>query len=64
MKRYGLIKRVTEEKMQLYIPEDAFYINCFECDFDIDHRISVIFSPDKKRVLGVIEYDNWGDSLK
>lgn len=57
MKRYGLIKRVTKEKIQLYIPEDAFYINCFECDFDIDHRISVILSPDKKRVLGIVEYE-------
>lgn len=57
MKKYGIVKRVNEEKMQLYIPEDAFYINCFDCDFDIDHRIIVILSPDKKRVLGVVEYE-------
>lgn len=56
-KRFHLLKRVTTEKFQLYIPEDAFFINCFESDFDLDHRISVVFSPDKKRVLGVIEYE-------
>ena len=59
MKRYGLIKHVSEEKMQLYVPEDAFYVNIFECDFDIDHRIAVVFSPDKKNVIGIIEYDKF-----
>ena len=57
MKKFNLLKRVTEEKFQLYVPEDSFYINCFELDFDLDHRVAVVFSPDKKRVLGVIEYE-------
>lgn len=59
--KYLLAKRVTKEKHDLYIPDDAIYINVFleeyileECG--IDH-ISMIFDKECKRMLGCVEYE-------
>lgn len=67
MKKFNLLKRVTEEKFQLYVPDDAFYVqplmfddpgpdNPFYEKFN-EHNIYLVFSGDRSRLLGVVEYE-------
>lgn len=59
--KYLLVKRVSKEKHDLYIPQEAFYINVFLDDYiientEIDH-VALIFDSECKRLMGCVEYE-------